>query len=315
LTREKLVTSVRELSRGKIEKTVSPEVAARAEGHELGARIKIPGIKVHRLIGEGGMSRVYLASRDGDDEPLVVKILRSEVTGDKMALERFIEEYNLVERIRSRHVARIHGHGLSGDLAYLVMEFFDGGDLNKRLSNKALDPEECLRIFRELMFALGDIHEQGVLHRDLKPQNLMFRADGSLAILDFGIAKHVDAVDRTGAGEILGTPRYMSPEQVRGAALDLRTDIYSAGVLMYQMLSGTHLFDGETAVEVALHHLNTQPPDLPDHLAKYQRLMDKLVEKDRDARFRNADEVIGFLSRKFYQGTGAFGVEKTTKLH
>ena len=315
LTREKLVTSVRELSRGKIEKTVSPEVAARVEGHELGARIRIPGIKVHRLIGEGGMSRVYLASRDGDDEPLVVKILRSEVTGDKMALERFIEEYNLVERIRSRHVARIYGHGVSGDLAYLVMEFFDGGDLNKRLASKALDPEECLRIFRELMFALGDIHEQGVLHRDLKPQNLMFRADGSLAILDFGIAKHVDAVDRTGAGEILGTPRYMSPEQVRGAALDLRTDIYSAGVLMYQMLSGTHLFDGETAVEVALHHLNTQPPDLPDYLAKYQRLLDKLVEKDRDARFRNADEVIGFLSRKFYQGTGAFGAEKTIKLH
>jgi len=315
LTREKLVTSVRELSRGKMEKTVSPEVAARVEGHELGARIRIPGIKVHRLIGEGGMSRVYLASRDGDDEPLVVKILRSEVTGDKMALERFIEEYNLVERIRSRHVARIYGHGVSGDLAYLVMEFFDGGDLNKRLASKALDPEECLRIFRELMFALGDIHEQGVLHRDLKPQNLMFRADGSLAILDFGIAKHVDAVDRTGAGEILGTPRYMSPEQVRGAALDLRTDIYSAGVLMYQMLSGTHLFDGETAVEVALHHLNTQPPDLPDYLAKYQRLLDKLVEKDRDARFRNADEVIGFLSRKFYQGTGAFGAEKTIKLH
>ena len=314
LTREKLVTSVRELSRGKIEKTTSPEIAARAEGHELGARIRIPGIKVLRLIGEGGMSRVYLASRDGDDEPLVVKILRSEVTGDKMALERFIEEYNLVERIRSRHVARIHGHGVSGDLAYLVMEFFDGGDLNKRLANKALDPEECLKLFRELMFALGDIHEQGVLHRDLKPQNLMFRGDGSLAILDFGIAKQIDAVDRTGYGEILGTPRYMSPEQVRGVALDLRTDIYSAGVLLYQMLSGTHLFDGETAVEVALHHLNTQPPDLPAHLSQYQRLLDKLVEKDRDARFRNADEVIGFLSRKFYQGTGAFGAEATQRL-
>ena len=315
LTREKLVTSVRELSRSKIENFSSPEIAARAEGHELGARIRIPGIKVLRLIGEGGMSRVYLASRDGDDEPLVVKILRAEATGDKMALERFIEEYNLVERIRSRHVARIHGHGVSGDLAYLVMEFFDGGDLNKRLGGRALEPEQCLKIFRELMFALGDIHEQGVLHRDLKPQNLMFRSDGSLAILDFGIAKHIDAIDRTGHGEILGTPRYMSPEQVRGAALDLRTDIYSAGVLLYQMLSGTHLFDGETAVEIALHHLNTQPPDLPEHLVHYQRLMDKLVEKDRDARFRNADEVIGFLSRKFYQGTGAFGAEKTTKLH
>ncbi|MBC7803753.1 MAG: protein kinase [Candidatus Parcubacteria bacterium] len=313
LTRDKLVTSVRELSRARTGKATSPEMEARAEGHELGARIRIPGIKVLRLIGEGGMSRVYLASRDGDDEPLVVKILRSEVTGDKMALERFIEEYNLVERIRSRHVARIHGHGVSEGLAYLVMEFFDGGDLNKRLCGNALEPEECLRIFRELMFALGDIHEQGVLHRDLKPQNLMFRADGSLAVLDFGIAKHIDAIDRTGHGEILGTPRYMSPEQVRGAALDLRTDIYSAGVLLYQMLSGTHLFDGETAVEVALHHLNTQPPDLPQPLSPYQRLLDKLVEKDRDARFRNADEVIGFLSRKFYQGTGAFGAETTVK--
>jgi eukaryotic-like serine/threonine-protein kinase len=315
LTREKLITSVGELSRTKIEHTASAAaLASRAEGHELGARISIPGINVLRLIGEGGMSRVYLASREGDDEPLVVKILRSEVTGDKKALERFIEEYNLVERIRSRHVARIYGHGVSGEHAYLVMEFFDGGDLNKRLGGKALPPEEALKIFRELMFALGDIHEQGVLHRDLKPQNLMFRADGSLAILDFGIAKHVDAVDRTGHGEILGTPRYMSPEQVRGVALDLRTDIYSAGVLLFQMLSGTHLFDGETAVEVALHHLNTQPPDLPEHLQPYQRLMDKLVEKDRDARFRNADEVIGFLSRKYYQGTGAFGAETTVKL-
>jgi eukaryotic-like serine/threonine-protein kinase len=314
LTREKLVASVRELTRGALEKAVSPEEIERQEGHELGASIRIPGIKVLRLIGEGGMSRVYLASRDGDDEPLVVKILRSEVTSDKSSLARFIEEYNLVERIRSRHVARIHGHGVSGEHAYLVMEFFDGGDLNKRLAGRPLAPEESLQIFRELMFALGDIHEQGVLHRDLKPQNLMFRADGSLAILDFGIAKHVDSIDRTGHGEILGTPRYMSPEQVRGAALDLRTDIYSAGVLLFQMLTGTHLFDGETAVEVALHHLNTQPPDLPEHLGQYQRLMDKLIEKDRDARFRNADEVIGFLSRKYYQGTGAYRAETTLKL-
>ncbi len=314
LTREKLVTSVRELVRSKIERTTPPEVVARQAGHELGARIQIPGIRVLRLIAEGSMSRVYLASREGDDVPLVVKILRSEVTGDKKVLERFIEEYNLVSRIRTRHVARVHSHGLSGDLAYLVMEFFDGGDLNKRLDNKALPPEESLQIFRELMFALGDIHEQGILHRDLKPQNLMFRTDGSLAILDFGIAKHIDAIDRTGDGEILGTPRYMSPEQVRGAALDLRTDIYSAGVLLFQMLAGTHLFGGETAVEVALHHLNTRPPDLPESLGAYQRLMDKLIEKDRDARFRNADEVIGFLSRKYYQGIGAFGADKTAKM-
>ena len=163
-------------------------------------------------------------------------------------------------------MARIVGHGNSDNYAYLVMEFFEGGDLNKRLAGKAVAPPEALRLFRELMFALGDIHEKGILHRDLKPQNLMFRRDGSLAIVDFGIAKNIAAADRTGAGEVLGTPRYMSPEQVQGRALDLRTDIYSAGVLLYQMLTGEHLFDGETAMEVAMHHLNTEPPPLPEHL-------------------------------------------------
>jgi CheY-like chemotaxis protein/tRNA A-37 threonylcarbamoyl transferase component Bud32 len=305
LTREKLITSVRELTLDAVEKTLSPEVAARMEGHTLGARIRIPGIKVLHLIGEGGTARVYLASRDRDDEPLVVKILRSEVTADSRALARFMEEYALVERIQSPHVARIYDHGISEEHAYLVMEFFEGGDLQRRLGGRPLAPDESLRLFRELMLALGDIHEKGILHRDLKPQNLMFRGDGTLAIVDFGIAKHIDAVDMTGRGEILGTPRYMSPEQVQGKALDLRTDIYSAGVLLFQMLTGRHLFEGDTAVEVALQHLNTPAPPLPDALADYQRLLDKLVEKDRDARFRNADEVIGFLARKYYQGSPA----------
>lgn len=305
LTRERLVTSIRELVHRSGARPVRPEVATRMEGQGVAARVRIPGVRILRLIGEGGMSRVYLASREGDDEPLVVKILKSEVMADPKSLERFLEEYALIARIQSRHVARIYGHGKSAGFAYLVMEFFDGGDLDHRLRGEALPPDEALRVFRELMFALGDIHEQGVLHRDLKPQNVMFRKDGSLAVLDFGIAKRIDSIDRTEHGEILGTPRYMSPEQVRNLTLDLRTDIYSAGVLLFQMLVGRHLFEGETAVEVALHHLNSPPPPLPAALERYQPLIDRLVEKDRDARFRNADEVIGFLSRKYYQGLGA----------
>jgi eukaryotic-like serine/threonine-protein kinase len=312
LTREKLINSLRDLTSDAMEKTLSPDLAARMEGQTIGGRVRIPGIRVLHLIGEGGMSRVYLASRESDDEPLVVKILRSEVTSDPKALARFMDEYSLVERIQSPHVARVFDHGTSEEHAYLVMEFFEGGDLNKRLAGKALQPEVALRLFRELMMALGDIHEKGILHRDLKPQNLMFRNDGSLAIVDFGIAKHIDAADMTGHGEILGTPRYMSPEQVQGKALDLRTDIYSAGVLLFQMLTGHHLFDGDSAVEVALHHLNTPPPPMPENMERYQRLLDKLVEKDRDARFRNADEVLGFLSRKFYQP--AAGADKTQPL-
>jgi len=301
LTREKLINSLRELTASDIERTASAEMSARVEGVSLGSKIRISGIKILHLIGEGGTARVYLASREADDEPLVVKILRSEITAENKALARFMEEYSLVERIQSRHVARIHDHGTIDGHTYLVMEFFEGGDLSKRLHGEALPPEEALRLFRELMFALGDIHEKGVLHRDLKPQNIMFRNDGSLAIVDFGIAKHIDAIDRTGHGEILGTPRYMSPEQVQGRALDLRTDIYSAGVVLYQMLAGRHLFEAATAVEVALHHLNTQPSPLAEGLERYQPLLDKLLEKDRDARFRNADEVIGYLSRKFTQ--------------
>lgn len=312
LTRERLLTSLHDLTAAEGERTVSRELAARMEAHSLGAKVRIPGIKVLRLIGEGGMARVYLAAREGEDVPLVVKILRREVLKNKTALQRFMEEYALVERIQSRHVARIYDHGQSEEHAYLVMEFFEGGDLMKRLAGTALEPGEAMRIFRELMFALGDIHEKGILHRDLKPQNLMFRQDGTLAILDFGIAKHIDAIDRTKEGEVLGTPRYMSPEQVQGRALDLRTDIYSAGVLLYQMLTGQHLFEGETAVEVALHHLNTPPPALPEHLQAYQRLLDKLLEKDREGRFRNADEVIGFLARKLEQGSTP---DRTQKLH
>ncbi len=304
LTRDRLITGIRGLVREKVERTVSPEIASRIEAHSLGTRLRIPGIRVLRLIAEGGLSRVYLASRETDDEPLVLKILKSEVSSDEDMLRRFMEEYSLVERIQSNHIARIDGHGISEGHAYLVMEFFEGGDLSKRLSGQALPPADAFRIFRELMYALGDIHEKGVLHRDLKPHNLMFRADGSLAIVDFGIAKQIDAIDRTGHGEVLGTPRYMSPEQVQGRALDLRTDIYSAGVLLYQMLSGSHLFDGDSAIEVALQHINSPPPPLPQHLAIYQPLLDKLLEKDRDARFRNADEVIGFLSRKFGQLVG-----------
>src|SRR5258705_3302330 len=263
LTRDKLLTSLHELTAGAREKTLSPELASRGEGPSLGAKIRIPGIKVLRLIGEGGMARVYLASREGDDEPLVVKILRREILSNKTALARFIEEYAMVERVRSRHVARIYDHGKADDYAYLVMEFFEGGDLHKRLTGKAMQPEEALVIFRELMFALGDIHEKGILHRDLKPQNLMFRQDGTLAILDFGIAKDIAAVDRTHQGEGLGTPRYMSPQQGQGRALDLRTDVYSAGVLLYQMLPGSPLFHCATPMEVAMQHLNTSPPALP----------------------------------------------------
>lgn len=119
-------------------------MAARLEGQTLGTRVKVPGIRILHMIGEGGMSRVYLASREADDEPLVVKILRSGIIDDNNALARFMEEYSLIERISSPHVARIYGHGVSNEHAYLVMEFFDAGDLSQRLDGKPMPPEAAL---------------------------------------------------------------------------------------------------------------------------------------------------------------------------
>ena len=200
LTRERLITSLRDLTSDAAQKTLTPELAARLEGQTLGAQVKIPGIRVLHLIGEGGMSRVYLASRERDDEPLVVKILRHEVTADTQGARalhggvlagRAHPEPARGAHLRPRHLERAR---LPGD-----------GVLRGRRPQQAARrqgarrPPSALRLFRELMFALGDIHEKGILHRDLKPQNLMFRADGSLAILDFGIAKHIDAADMTGA--------------------------------------------------------------------------------------------------------------------
>ena len=139
LFRSRLINSLIELTANQIERTLPPELAARKVGHSLGARVRIPGIRVLHLIGEGGTARVFLASRESDDEPLVVKILRPEITADERALARCLEEFAMVERIQSRHVARIFSHGNFEGQAYLVMEFFEGNDLNKRLDGKPLE--------------------------------------------------------------------------------------------------------------------------------------------------------------------------------
>ena len=140
------------------------------------------------------------------------------------------------------------------------------------------------------------------MHRDLKPANILVDEAGNGYLSDFGIAKQFGSeIDPSLTGGLIGSPAHMSPEQLLHQPVTPRSDIYSFGVLLYQMLSGKHLFDGETAVEVALQHLNKPAPALEESLSQYQRLLDKLLEKDRDARFRNADEVIGFLARKYQQ--------------
>ncbi len=303
LTKDKLITAIRDVAHDKIEKTVAPDIAARMEGHSLGARIKIPGIKVLRLIGEGGMSRVYLASREKDDEPLVVKILRGEVTEDKRSLARFIEEYNLVERIRSRHVARIYGHGVSESHAYLVMEFFDGGDLNKRLGDKAMPPgggaahlpradARAGRHPRAGHPAPGPQAAEPDVPRRRQPGDRRFRHRQARRLHrphQPGRGSRHAALHEPGAGAGQGArPAHRHLQRRRPALPDAdRAAPVRAATPRSRWRCITSI---------------RRRRRCPQELERYQRLFDKLLEKDREARFRNADEVIGFLSRKFYQG-------------
>jgi serine/threonine-protein kinase len=265
------------------------------------------------------MAEVFGAEDLTDGRRVAVKILRADVATNPEAVERSKREGELLSQIDNPAIVQVESFGqLEDGTVFLVMELLEGETLGERIRRGQLDPAELAPIVAGTCAGLHAAHSRGIVHRDLKPDNLFLcPTDHGLQVklLDFGISKVYGGAKLTQTGEVLGTPRYMSPEQVQGRVLDLRTDIYSAGVLLFQMLTGHHLFDGETAVEVALHHLNTPAPPLPEPLQQYQPLLDKLLEKDRDARFRNADEVIGYLSRKFYQGFGSPEAEITQKLH
>lgn len=267
-------------------------------------------------IGRGGMAVVYRARERELDREVAIKVLPFALTFDADVVERFLREARTSAQLEHPHIVPIYRVGRAGQVIYFAMKLLRGETLSTYLERHGqLPPWEVRRILLETAGALGYAAERRIVHRDVKPDNIMLDEERRCVVTDFGIARSASDASLTATGITVGTPRYMSPEQVQGRALDLRTDIYSAGVLLYQMLTGRHLFEGDSAVEVAMQHLNTPPPALPGGLEAYQPLLDKLLEKDRDARFRNADEVIGYLSRKFYQGFAEAVDDTTLKLH
>jgi DNA-binding response OmpR family regulator/tRNA A-37 threonylcarbamoyl transferase component Bud32 len=259
--------------------------------------VEINGYKVIRKIGSGGMSSVYLVERLSDHQQVVLKILDSKLCEDNEFLMRFIQEFGLIAKIESRHIVKIYDQGFTDRHVYIAMEYFANGDLRARIK-KGVQPAEAVGLLKQVTLALKAIHEFGIVHRDLKPENIMFRADDSLAIVDFGIAKMISDVNSlTQTGHILGTPYYLSPEQAQGDALDGRSDMYSAGVMMFEMLTQRRPFTAATPIALVNKHIHDPVPRLPAGLERFQDLIDRLMAKSPRTRFANAQQLLEYLDK------------------
>jgi DNA-binding response OmpR family regulator len=250
------------------------------------------GYKVVRMIGEGAMSKVYLAERESDQLTVVLKVLEiSDATADN-AVIRFIQEAELISSLSSPFVVRIYDYGLTNDFGFIAMEFFSRGDLKQRMEFQ-LSPAMAVNYLTHIAYGLEAIHRIGVVHRDLKPGNIMFRGDDSLALADFGISKKLDAgLDITTFGKILGTPHYMSPEQASSDKIDYRADLYCAGVLLYELLTGNKPYTANTPAALIYQHLHAPIPQLPHHLKGLQHVLDKTLAKKPEDRYQTAAELI-----------------------
>jgi tRNA A-37 threonylcarbamoyl transferase component Bud32/CheY-like chemotaxis protein len=282
--------------------SVDPILPHQRPGNKLGrhgASIALEGYRMIRQIGIGASSVIYLAELVADATQVAVKLLRSRLTSDAEMMRRFEQERKIVLGLKSRNVARVYDQGIIGGRAYIVMEYFEGGDLKQEIAG-GIERARAVELLYRIGQALADLHDEGIIHRDLKPDNIMFRGDGSLAILDFGIAKLAFSdAGITQLPMLLGTPFYMSPEQAGGGTVDSRADLYSAGVIFYEMLTGTKPFPGDNFFDVIAKHRHQPVPTLPQDLARYQDLVDRMIAKRASDRFRDARELLQYLEARF----------------
>jgi serine/threonine protein kinase len=255
----------------------------------------VQGYNVVHIIGQGGQAQVFLAEREHDGLRVALKVLNQALRKDRVFLERFVREYKLVASIDSTYVARIYDQGFTGDYPYIAMEFLPSGTLAARI-REGLTTRAALRIAGQIAQALDAIHSRGIVHRDLKPANILFRADGHPVLVDFGLARDMRVNSTlTVAGQFLATPRYMSPEQCLGRPVDARSDLYSLGAMLYEMITGRKIYDGANSAEVIAMHVNAPPPQLAELLSVHQPLLDRLLAKKPDERFQSAAEVIAAI--------------------
>jgi len=280
----------------------SPSMIARADAKRLAdaeSVLKSAGIQGFtpvRPLGSGATANVCLCERGPDKQQVVLKILKSEGSGDSDLLSRFVQEYFATSSIDSPYVAKVFEHGFTESHAYIVMEYFPSGDLRARIARDRPNVEESFIIVGSILSALTSVHAAGIIHRDLKPANVMFRDDGTIALVDFGSARRdADPVARTLAGVVIGTPYYLSPEQALGGTADERSDLYSVGVMLYELLTGQRMYAAGSLVALFEMHKTAPIPKLPDNVSRHQRFLERLVAKKPEERYRSAAEALAAL--------------------
>ena len=251
-------------------------------------------------LGKGGMGAVYKALDTQINEEVAIKLIRPEIASDEKILERFSNELKLARKIAHKNVCKMYHLEKGEETPYISMEYLEGKDLKKLIWEKEkLSAEEAIKIAQQVCEGLAEAHRLGVVHRDLKPQNIMIDKDGQAKIMDFGIARSVEAPGLTQTGVIIGTPDYISPEQAESQEADERADIYSFGVIMYEMVTGSVPFKGDTALSVALKHKAQLPIDPrksnPEILDDLSRLILICMEKDRNRRYQTAKDLLDDL--------------------
>lgn len=257
---------------------------------------ELPGYEILREIGAGGMSNVYLARQTSLQRLVAIKVMRRSLDDPDKLEKRFLLEGRTMAQLPHRNIAGIFDIVQRPDIAYIAMEFLEGGTLSERM-RIGLSLSEAVSITVQLAQALQFAHDHGVVHRDLKPANVMFRDVQTPVLTDFGIARQQDAsaTRLTQTGMLVGTPTYMSPEQINGAEVDGRSDLYSLGIMFYELLTGAPPFKGETPISVLMAHMTQQPPPLPETFSTFQPIMDRCLGKDRDQRYGNVNEFVRAL--------------------
>jgi serine/threonine protein kinase/Flp pilus assembly protein TadD len=247
-------------------------------------------------LGKGGMGKVYRVEDKKIKEEVALKLIKPEIASDKKTLERFSNELKIARKIAHRNVCRMYDLGEEKGTHYITMEYVPGEDLKSSIRRMGpLGAGKTIFIAKQVCEGLSEAHRLGVVHRDLKPQNIMIDKDGNARIMDFGIARSIAGKGITGAGVMIGTPEYMSPEQAEVKEVDQRSDIYSLGVILYEMVTGRVPFEGETPLGIAMKHKSEVPKDpkelnaqIPDDIS---RVILRCLEKDKDRRYQSAGEV------------------------